>query len=300
MSTKRTRGRSRPAFTLIEVAALSVVGAVGLAMSQPNLSAARSSARQIKDATQIRGIGMSLTMWAQHNRDEYVRPSKVDRDDATARGPAATKDTTAAVFSILIWNGFISPELCVSPVENNPNIKVDEDYQLSNPKGAPKPAEALWDPAFSADFTGGNTGNVSYAHQMIYGERLKEWANTFNAIKPVLANRGPEVTAAEYMPGDLVKPTLASPNSNTFTFFKDKGAWSGHVLFNDCHVEFIAKLITPGQPIATAATYVSGEGKKHPDIAFFDEPDDPVSANNYFSLFITAGAARGDFKAIWD
>lgn len=300
MNTAHTAVRSRPAFTLVEAAALSIVAAAGLAMSQPATSRARDSARQIKDATQIRGIGMALAIWAQQNRDEYIRPSRVDRDDTTVMGPAATKDTTAAVFSIMIWNGFISPELCVSPVENNPSIRVCDRYQNAHPRGAPKPAEAMWDPAFSADFTGGNTGNVSYAHQMLFGERLKEWSATFNAMKPVLANRGPQVSSAEYLPDDLVKPTLATTDSNTFKFFREKGAWSGNVLFNDAHVEFVAKLITPGQPIATAARYEGANKTPKPDIAFFDEPDDPVSANNYFSLFITAGAARGDFKAIWD
>ena len=39
------------------------------------------------------------------------------------------------------------------------------------PKAAVNPANALWDPAFNADFTGGKTGNDSYAHVQPAGAR---------------------------------------------------------------------------------------------------------------------------------
>ncbi len=299
--------RVRPAahrrgFTLIEAGALVVLTAAGAAMglsAQP-LERARNSARQIKDSTQIRALLQANLIFAQQNNERFPMPGEIDRNDTTVKATAAEKNTTANIFSMHLWNGMISPEVCVSPAENNPNIAVANSYEFTNPTGAVKPAEALWDPKFSADFTGGKTGHVSYAHQMLFGERLKgAWMNTFSSTTPVYSTRGPEMTAVR-TEGDLAWPTYAKAKSNTFSFFLPHGSWSGNVGFADAHVEFIPEYLAPGRVVETAATYPTAEGVKKPDMAFFDEPDDPTSVNNFLSIFVKAGAKREDFKAIWD
>lgn len=310
---RTTRGTSqgtgkmlaRRGFTLVELmACVALAGAVGsmLVVADP-ISAARESSRQLKDATQIRGIMQSMVIWGQNNKDEYPLPSKLDRANVTVAETGRAKDVTANIFSILIWNGSISPEIAVSPQENNKQIKVNDKYTYAQPAKAVKPVEALWDPTFAADFTGGKVGNVSYAHLQPADGRLKRWSSTFDANQAILCSRGPEISSVEVKKEDTALPTFADEKSHTLRVYKTsgtKGMWSGNVAFNDGHVEFIKDHYAPKHETVTGVTYIGAEGKKRPDMAFFDEADDALGENNFLGIFVKAGETRKDFRAIWD
>ncbi len=308
------------AFTLADLAGIIVTtGATCAAMmfscSQPEqpaedneaiaLQTARQKSQQLRDATYLRGMGQALIIWSQNNRDRYPLPSEIDRQDFTVKAEGKAKDTSANIWSMLVWNGYVPVEMLVSPLEPNKDIIENESYQFDRPDAAASPELALWDPAFDADFTDGH-GEVSYAHMQPAGKRRVYWASTFKATEAVLSSRGPKIKSID----DEFRVALENPKSNTLGMFKldtRPDAWSGNLAFNDHHTEFVTNLYADGevpentQPIRSA-TKLDEDGKeKHHhvhDALFYDDPDTP--RNHYLGIFTTAGDTPEDFTAIWD
>jgi hypothetical protein len=295
----RTRSRCR-GLTIVEVIAVIVVFVlvVGIALSM--LGRTRDPARFFKDSTQVRGIHQGMVLWSQSNKDVYPLPSLVDLKDETVAEQAREKDTTANIMSLLIFNGYFSPELCVSPAEANGSIKVMGNYgwggtSASLPAKAVNPAKALWDPAFAADFTGGKTGNFSYGHMLPADVRLeKTWMNDFQATEAVVGNRGPQIAslALDKAGARTFMPTI--PSSNTYLIRGGKKTWEGNIAYGDNHVTFESRL----DPESTF--YKDAAGKEWFDCLFFDEQDDPKQTNNFLGIFTKAGTTGAEYKAIWD
>jgi hypothetical protein len=271
-----------------------VTGANGAPLVTPSLVAlgkARASARQIKDSTQIRGIHQGMVMWAQNNNDSYPLPSVLDKANTTVKGPAAEKDTTANIISVMIYNGFFGPELCVSPAETNDKIKQMPEYSYSEPKAAVDPVKSLWDPGFRADFTSATGGNFSYAHLMPSHSRRALWSNTFSAVEPAIGNRAPKVEGVREEKGVLV-PVLPR-ESNTYAIHGSRTTWEGNMAFNDNHVQFITEMSGP-------LKYTTAEKTKKVDNYFYNEADDPADSNAVLGIYTHAGDATVSFKGIWD
>jgi prepilin-type N-terminal cleavage/methylation domain-containing protein len=284
----------RHGFTVIELIVVVIVVLLLIGILLPLLERPHPhGSRQIKDSTQVRGIHQGMVLWAQNNKDVYPLPSLVDDKDETVADQGAAKDTTANIISIMIYNGFFSPELCVSPAESNQSIKVIGNYSYSSPAAAVNPAKALWDPAFATDFTGGKTGYFSHAHTPPADERLKKtWDNTFQATEAVIGNRGPEITAMTTGKGRTF--TTAIPSSNTYLIHGGRTTWEGNIAYNDNHIAFETRIDPESTPYTDAA------GKAWFDCLFYDEPDDPKSTNNFLGNFVKAGSTGAEFKAIWD
>jgi len=301
----------RRAFTVVELIAVIIstviLAVVIVGVLMPALSGPRF-APQLKDSTQLRGISQSMVVWANNNNGEYPLPSILDQSDLTVADKGRAKDTTANIFSILSYNGFISPEICVSPSESNRAISADDDYAYNSPVTAVSPADALWDPAFAADFTAGGRGggNFSYGHLQPSGTRgtpagtntaaieptgrLQAWRDTFSTTEAIIGNRGPEIAsvASDYT------PTLKNKSSNTFRIHGGRSTWEGNIGYNDGHVQFETSLKPTG-----AMRYTSTSGERW-DSLFFDEPDDTNQSNIFLGIFTTAGEKPADFKSIWD
>ncbi|MFG0327125.1 MAG: type II secretion system protein [Phycisphaerales bacterium JB037] len=307
----------RRGFTMIEAAAIVGVcglGATVLGVVHGSAAGPRDRAKLLKDATQLRGIGQALIVFASNNDDRYPTPSRIDRANGTVDADPRSKDHTAAVYSILIYNGFFDPEMFISPLEDNPQIKADGDYQYEEPEAAARPDRALWDPSFSIDFTGDRDGHASYAHQQLSDDRLPTWANTFNASEAQFSTRGPKVTGVSYAGDGSATPTLENPKSRTLGWYREgllgkKGdAWSGNIAFADNHTEARVGMIkrVEGDKFAPISLEdhpfprlrLKEDQREVVDVIFHDEAGAPRNA--YLGLWITAGAKPEDFRGAWD
>lgn len=291
-----TRRQCARGMTVLELLAVVVLALVATVVLLPAMTPRHTcGGRQMKDATQVRGIQQSMAIWANQNQGLYPVPSKVDRGNTTVADLGTAKDTTANILSVLIYTGGISVELCVSPAESNTGgIVQDDDYEFDVPKKAVDPSNALWDPAFASDFTNGKVSNNSYAHVMPGGGREKLWADTFTTTEPVVGNRGPEVKSLTRDAGGKAAIVYALASSNTFLIHGSRSSWEGNIAYNDGHVQFETSTMPAG------TTYRSSAGRTFADCLFFDEPDDASGTNAWMSIWTTAGDAKGDFTPIWD
>lgn len=276
---------------IVVVVLILVVGTLAL-----NGSPRRYNARQLKDQTQVRGIVQGMAIWAQNNADRYPIPSLLDRDNATVAEVGAAKDTTANIYSILIYNGNIPTEICVSPAESNGKIEVFTKYALEKPPTAVHPEKALWDPEFNADFTGEKRSHLSYANIQPFGPRLTRWGSTMVATEAQVGNRGPEIKEVQRRRNSFT-PIPVLNESNTFLIHGGRRTWEGNIGYADSHVNFVTSMIGDD---AHVWPHYEGKAGPTPDCLFFDEPDD-LNANNIFmSIFTRAGPDAKDWKAIWD
>jgi prepilin-type N-terminal cleavage/methylation domain-containing protein len=277
--------RKNRAFTLIELLVVIAIIALLIGILLPALGKARASARQLKDSTQVRGIVQSMVTWAGNNQDDYPWPSNLDTGGGTPTSPLVGegKNITSNILSVLIFNGFISPELTVGPAEVNSAITVRTAYQYSNPNNN---TSALWDVSYvGTDSTGGQStaagetangtatvaragGNNSYAHIIPFGPRRALWRNTFSATQATFANRGPSWSADDVqsytansqngrwpLPANLTaNGRNVSDQSNTLQIHGGRTTWEGNVGFNDNHVNFETKVNPDGVTFTRSGT----------------------------------------------
>jgi hypothetical protein len=318
MNRHGTRG-----FTLVEVAAVvATVGVLGglvaISADPPPrglqggggfleaLAASRQSARQLKDATQLRAIHQGMVMWAQNNNDEYPLPSRIDRANHTTADEGRAKDTTANIFSIMVFSGLITTETLISPLEKNRSVRNYRDYAYDSPRGAVNARLAHWDPKMQAGLSKDSRGHISYAHLQPAAGRLAKWSNTFVATDYVLSNRGPEMQAVEQNEDGTVTVRLANTDSLTLRFAGAEDTWDGHIVGSDNHVEFASSRYADGRQLPAPRAqdgmprYKAKDGKAWRDVLFFDEADDPETSNLFLGMFTKAGEKPADFNAIWD
>jgi len=256
----------------------------------PQFTRARINQTQIKAGTQIRGFGQSLINWAADHKGSMPLPSVLDRTDATVAATGRAKDTSANIVSMLIFEQMLVPELMVSPLETNPNVEVMTDYSYSAPASAVRPDEALWDPAFSADFTASTPGHLSFAHMPPVGtSRFAKWSTSaFTAGTVLVGTRGPEMVGVGGTAREPL-PIYANPKSNMLL----DGPWQGTVAFGDGHAEFLTS------PFVRGVATINGVAQPA-DALFVDETWDTHGENDFLGIFTTAGAMPADFRAIWD
>jgi prepilin-type N-terminal cleavage/methylation domain-containing protein len=289
---KTTRG-----FSIIELLVTLILITLLACVLIPMLSKSKLRAKESRCSSQVRSLVQGLQLWASNNRNAYPLASSIDAGDDTVAQRAQAKDTSSNIFAIMIQNRVCDPAELVCPSESNTSITVCTDYQYQSPARAVRPERALWDPAFSADFTSARGGFVSYAHLQPSADRVKRWGTTFASDEPILGDRGPQVTQLSRT-GDPVAYALSSestgaPTSISVSLHGSYRGWRGHLAYNDGHVDFERQMTAPNaRPIDTSRS------DSALDCPFFDEPS--VEGNTFLGLFIKAGKFKNEFQPIWD
>ena len=185
------------------------------------------------DGAQASQIHKALIIFADSNDERFAIPGLINRlavekdkgpqlagQQIPGMGPEDESiNTTANLYSALIAQMFFNPDLVVSPIERNPNVKVDDDYDFD----AYNPAnDVYWDGQFTADLD--KSSNASYAHQPITKARRNLWRHTKDLHLAQLGNRGPKDGALD-------------PASHTCG---PHGNWAGNIVFGDNHVDFFS------------------------------------------------------------
>lgn len=309
----------RKGFTLIELLVVIAIIALLIGILLPALGKARASARQIKDSTQIRGIHQAMVLWANNNSDNYPLPSALDRGNTTM-ATSAPKDMPRHIVSIMIYNGFFSPELCISPAETNGTLKIYDKYQYSEPAGAVAADKktALWDPAFKAfqqeaatiaPSTAQDAGGFSYGMLPPVGARRPKWTNTFQATEAIIANRGPAYNATgsgATLTWTLVPSTAGSSGgnveigvaSNALLIHGGRTSWEGNVSYNDNHVTFETRPDPETTPY-TFTTLPQGQRTQFDNI-FVNENDSTRAKDGTTTMTAVQSNNGNNFIRCWN
>ncbi len=167
-----------------------------------------NSAPRMQDMMQLRNLMQGMQMKSGSSGQSYPRPSELTDD--------VSDDTTANLFSLLVAERYVSPDALISPMDAG-LVEPMKDYAW----GTWDPSRGkYWDDAFRADLD--DVSNVSYAHMVLYGDRLDHWSSRrMDSGFPLLGNRGPR---------DGVEST------DSWACLED-GSWAGQIAYGDGHVE---------------------------------------------------------------
>lgn len=180
----------------------------------PGRAPGANTLRSAEDKLNLYAIGQSMAVYTNGHAGWNPVPSRIDGSDDRAR------DTTANLFSAMVMELRIDPKQLVSRNDHSGYVEVDHDYDFN----AYDPARGVyWDDAFAADLS--YLSNTSFAHMPLYGDRYERGWRTGRggAVAPLVGNRGPE-------------NGIPDPRSETCD---PTGAWAGHLVFEDAHVEFV-------------------------------------------------------------
>lgn len=269
------------AISFVELLIVIAIIAILIGILLPSLSGARAQSRQLKDATNIRTIAHSLTLFAQNNRGQYPLPGAIQPSPFTGQ-QGEVLNTTGNLLSLLIFNGSLPVENCISPVESNTDRVVRKtNYQFTPPTALP---DALWDPTFrgtptdeartfgTVATTSTDPGNNSYAPLVMVGKRRRLWQDTTTFVTPVIGNRGPtyQETSAPNSGRYRLTNDATGLFSHTLLIHGPRHSWEGNIAHNDGHVSFE----TRPDPSGLAYTSTNPGSRNSRDNLFINETDE--------------------------
>jgi len=252
--------KNKNGFTLIELLVVMAIIALLLGLLLPALAKARNTARQVKDATQIKQIHTAwFTKGTDSPRGSFPLPGEINRiGNMPGRGDEdEMKNSHANLYAACIAQQFIGPAILISPSESSSNIALCSNYNYTMYKPA---QDTYWDgdkanpssnpglPSgkgrnFNADLQ--SVSSLSYATMPLTprtalakssNRRDTQWkvGATGGSKFPITGNRGVKdglMTGAESDP-------LSYGNSNTLKIHGAVNQWEGWVCFNDGHATF--------------------------------------------------------------
>ena len=222
------RGTSRVG-VIVVITCIAILAIVLL----PVLRHHRLNSISLDDRRHLVDIHQSWVIYGQAFNGRFPIPGLIDRLPADLNGDGLADfevagigpedyslNTTANLYSATIAQNYVGPAALISPLERNPAIEADKDYDYS----CYQPQDhVFWDASFVADLETGS--NVSYAHVPLVGAKSKfYWRETGGAEVGVVSNRGPADGVAR---------------AGLYSCQPD-GSWLGRIVFADGHVETIA------------------------------------------------------------
>lgn len=216
----------RRGFSLLDALVVLIVVTVALGMGLIyglyQQSTARGCGGPVSCRTRVNQIPKGLALYANDFGGSFPIPTNLSPE--TAAISAQSGNSSANLFSYMIFNTYYSPETAVCPQDANPNIIAKLDYRYGLATDANWREGWAWDPTFSADLTAPGA-NLSYATLALTGGRVAmHWRLTIDPSIAVVADRGPRGGA-----WDAASRTLRHEGSGK--------AWIGHVAFSDGSVQ---------------------------------------------------------------
>jgi prepilin-type N-terminal cleavage/methylation domain-containing protein len=185
------------AFTLIELLVVISIIALLIGILLPALGAARRTARQMQNSTQVRGIHSALVLFSQGNNTYYP--------GMTTIGNLGTTTTVEFRFEELFEDNYFTGEYMISPSETKTALTATTQTVTS--------------------------ANVSYAMLEIdsaIGNRTNEWRDTSNSEAVVLSDRAKDN-------GTGIKSVHTNPSTDTNEWRGSVGFNDNHVTFEATH-----------------------------------------------------------------
>jgi len=215
--------RRNKAFTLIELLVVISIIALLIGILLPALGAARRTARQMQNSTQVRGIHQGHVLFSQGNNSYYAGL------DATGKGMAAVTSSATVYgsiasqapgsFALLLNGNYFTPAYAINPAETNAAITALTQTTLVT------------------------TGNYSYSVSQVSATaagnpadtgRAPEWKDNTNTQALVLTDRVLNGTS------ELADGTtdIATTNYRS-TWTSTDGDWRGSAVFGDNSTTFL-------------------------------------------------------------
>lgn len=200
------------AFTLIELLVVISIIALLIGILLPALGAARRTARQMQNSTQVRGIHTALVLFSQGNNTYYVGSNSKGQDQAVTATGDTVPQYVEARFRSLLDDNYFTKEYMVSPSETK--------------------ATSVGQTTGITTIDNGVTLNINYSYAMmeisaVQTDAREEWRDTSNSEAVIIGDRAKLNTGAFY------KSVHTNPKSGTTE-------WRGSVGWNDNHVTFEA------------------------------------------------------------
>jgi hypothetical protein len=169
--------------------------------------------RSFEDKLYLVALYQSMAVGAVDNKGKYLVPSEL------SGSKDISQNTTANLFSAMVMKNYTTCKQLVSANEYSGYV---EEYLHYDFAGYEPNKRVFWDKGFQADLA--KLSHTSFAHEPLFGKRFdREWRNTMNGRFPLLGNRGP-------------KDGVDNPQSWSYG---RNGAWGGHVVYGDGHIDFI-------------------------------------------------------------
>jgi hypothetical protein len=232
-------GRARRGLSRLEVLVILAVIAIIPALAIPAAMKARRNALAMQDATQLKQLAAAVVTFTRDWDGEFPLPSRalLRREGTEEAQEDFTLNHSANIYSAMVMQNYVTPQILVSPVEVSPHVRVKGGGD-SDPYdwGAYDTFEGkLWDDTFVMHIHDPAVGaNGSYAHLAAVGDRRRVALS--EATVPLFGNRAPGPA-----PG-------AHERSPTLRFHPPYDVWVGNVIFTDNHVATLENFFA-GSPV---------------------------------------------------